>query len=158
MRDFRSPTFDEANMTELSRDIILDLLPLYLAGEVSAVTRAAVDEYLGKDPSLADYVRKAGEDASREAGSRVALPPEVEIRSLERTRKVLALQRWMFALAIAFTSVGLSTGIQFNNGRIAGVRLVALDHPLVLVPCLLAAVVFWIGYLRLRGGTALKHR
>lgn len=39
---------------EITRDVILDLLPLYLAGEASEDTRLLVEEYLGNDPKLAD--------------------------------------------------------------------------------------------------------
>ncbi|MCP4427851.1 MAG: hypothetical protein GY803_25490 [Chloroflexi bacterium] len=38
---------------EITRDVILDLLPLYLADEVSADTRALVERYLETDPGLA---------------------------------------------------------------------------------------------------------
>lgn len=38
---------------EITRDIIQDLLPLYLAGEASEDTTALVEEYLKTDPELA---------------------------------------------------------------------------------------------------------
>ena len=38
---------------EITRDVILDLLPLYLAGEVSEDTRSLVENYLEEDPKLA---------------------------------------------------------------------------------------------------------
>jgi anti-sigma factor RsiW len=37
---------------KITRDIVLDLLPLYLAGEASADTRALVEEYVQTDPEL----------------------------------------------------------------------------------------------------------
>jgi len=42
---------------EVTRDVIIDLLPLYLAGEVSADTKALVEAYLEKDPRLAEIAR-----------------------------------------------------------------------------------------------------
>jgi hypothetical protein len=39
--------------TEITRNIILDLLPLYLAGEASRDTAALVEEHLKTDPELA---------------------------------------------------------------------------------------------------------
>ena len=48
-------------MTELSMkvssDVILDLLPLYMANEVSAATRSLVEQYLSQDEALALAVR-----------------------------------------------------------------------------------------------------
>jgi predicted anti-sigma-YlaC factor YlaD len=38
---------------QVTRDVILDLLPLYLAGEASAQTEALVQEHLANDPDLA---------------------------------------------------------------------------------------------------------
>ena len=37
---------------EISRNVILDLLPLYIADEASPETRALVEEYLDTDPEL----------------------------------------------------------------------------------------------------------
>ena len=36
---------------KITRDVIYDLLPAYFAGEVSADTRALIDEFLTTDPS-----------------------------------------------------------------------------------------------------------
>ncbi len=43
---------------EITRNIILDLLPLYLANEVSAETRALVEKYLETDSELANAAKK----------------------------------------------------------------------------------------------------
>lgn len=42
----------------ITRNVILDLLPLYLAEEVSEDTRALVEEYLKSDPELANASKK----------------------------------------------------------------------------------------------------
>ncbi|UCE41895.1 MAG: hypothetical protein JSV17_02615 [Candidatus Aminicenantes bacterium] len=42
----------------ITRNIILDLLPLYLANEVSADTRALVEKYLETDPELANVAKQ----------------------------------------------------------------------------------------------------
>ena len=137
-------------MTEISRDIVVDLLPLYLADEISPAGRQAVEEFLNADAELAAYVHTAKAESSAERSTRPKPSADLEMRSVQKTRKVLRLQRWLFALAIAFTSVGLSTGIQLDNGRITGARLVAFDHPAALVPALIAAAICWLMYLRLR--------
>jgi len=43
---------------EITRNIILDLLPLYLANEVSADTRALVEKYLETDSELAHVAKQ----------------------------------------------------------------------------------------------------
>ena len=45
-------------MNEITRDVILDLLPLYLAGEVSEDTSRLVQKYLESDPELAEIVQE----------------------------------------------------------------------------------------------------
>lgn len=137
-------------MTEITRDIIVDLIPLYIAGEVSPATRQAVDEYLATDRELSDYVRDARSEESTSKSGSAEPSQDLELKTMKRTRKTLALQRWLFALAIAFTSVGLSTGFRIDNGRITDLRLIAMDHPGLLLPCLAGAVICWILYARLR--------
>ena len=43
---------------EITRNVILDLLPLYSANEVSADTRALIEEYLETDPELANIAKQ----------------------------------------------------------------------------------------------------
>ena len=45
-------------MTEITRNVILDLLPLYLASEVSEDTAMLVREYLDSDPDLAEIAKQ----------------------------------------------------------------------------------------------------
>jgi len=44
---------------EITRNVILDLLPLYLADEASAETRRLVEEYLETDPELASVAKRS---------------------------------------------------------------------------------------------------
>ena len=43
---------------KITRNVILDLLPLYAANEVSADTRALVEKYLKTDPELANVAKQ----------------------------------------------------------------------------------------------------
>jgi len=45
-------------MSEITKEVILDLLPLYLAGEVSSDTSVIVKEYLESDPELAEAAKE----------------------------------------------------------------------------------------------------
>ena len=42
----------------ISRDVVKDLIAVYLAGDASADTRALVESYLKTDPELAGDVRR----------------------------------------------------------------------------------------------------
>ena len=44
---------------KITRNIILDLLPMYLADEVSTDTRALIEEYLKTDPELAKFAKQS---------------------------------------------------------------------------------------------------
>ena len=44
--------------TDITRQVILDLLPLYVANEASADTRALVEQYLDTDPELAKLAKE----------------------------------------------------------------------------------------------------
>ena len=46
-------------MTKITRNIILDLMPLYLAGEASQDTRELVEEYLKNDKELAEMAKQS---------------------------------------------------------------------------------------------------
>ena len=43
---------------EITRNVILDLLPLYSSDEVSADTRALIEKYLETDPELANVAKQ----------------------------------------------------------------------------------------------------
>jgi hypothetical protein len=132
----------------VTRDVIVDLLPLYLAGEASEGSRALIDAYLRDDAVLAEYVRAHAVEPS--AGFATPPAPDLELRSLRRTRTILAWQRWLFAFTVTFTAIGLSTRISFAERHLASTRLLILDYPLPFGASLVAAAACWAGYLALR--------
>ena len=46
-------------MTKITRNIILDLMPLYMAGEASQDTRELVEGYLKNDKELAEMAKES---------------------------------------------------------------------------------------------------
>jgi hypothetical protein len=146
---------------EITQDVIVDLLPVYFSGEASASTRALVDDFLARDPVFAERVRREwSQPLDPRATSQVA--PDVELRSLHRTRRVLTLQRWLFALAMTLTALPLSVVISFSDGRLSQFHFLVLDYPGVLLPILGAGIVSWIVYVyqrrRLRVGERLDRK
>jgi anti-sigma factor RsiW len=86
----------------IPKEVILDLLPVYLAGEASPATRAWLEEYLAQDPELADRVRR--QRTENLDHTLPPLPPELELRALRRTRRMMTLLRWLFGLGMAFSA------------------------------------------------------
>jgi len=138
---------EAATRVDIPREVLLDLLPLYASGEASAATRALVETHLAKDLDLARRLHEV------RALPRLAhvLPPELELRALRRTRGALALQRWLFGLAIMFTALTFTTRIGFDNQRITEFRPLIFDYPREFGVCLALALAFWIAYHVLRG-------
>jgi anti-sigma factor RsiW len=90
---------------KITRDIVNDLLTVYLAGEASPDTRALVDEWLKSDPQLAGQV----EAARRDELPRVAAPPpSLEKRTLDRTRRHLRRRSVLLGTAIYFSTLPFS--------------------------------------------------
>lgn len=133
---------------DVTRDVILDLLPLYLAGEASADTRALVEEYATRDAEVARLLRE-----QRGAGLGVAPPappPELELKSLRRTRRLLGCQRWLFGFAVGFTALSLSSRLSFEGGRLKSFRFLIRDFPLQFGVCAALALACWIAYFAIR--------
>ena len=89
----------------ISRDVVKDLIVVYLAGDASADTRTIVESYLKTDPEL------AGQVAAARATS-LSLPPTgaptEEKRALDATRQLLKHRTSTLVVAILFTVLPLT--------------------------------------------------
>jgi anti-sigma factor RsiW len=84
---------------QVTKDMVRDLLPVYLAGDASADTRAVVEAFLAQDAELRQIVEAAGS---------LSLPPleapaSLEMRSLDRTRLLLGRKNFWLGFALIFT-------------------------------------------------------
>ncbi|WKZ38346.1 MAG: hypothetical protein QY332_10435 [Anaerolineales bacterium] len=84
-------------MKEISRDVILDILPLYLAGEVSAETAALVKKYLETDPELAETAK---EMAKADGLNKVPIPfrKEAAMETYQEAKKWMTIRTLGLAL------------------------------------------------------------
>ena len=88
---------------QVTRDIVRDLLPVYLAGEASADTRVVVEDYLATDTQMREIV-----DASRAwSPPQIEVPATLEERSLEHTRRLLGRKSFWLGFALTFSFVPL---------------------------------------------------
>ena len=134
---------------EVTREVILDLIPLVLGGEASPASRALVEEYLKQHPDLAERVRILKSEGFAPIGP-TELTPDLELKSLRRTKRLLGLQRWLFGLGIALTAVALSMRIEVRGGRIVESRFLLSEHPLELGIPLVVGLGFLIAYFVIR--------
>lgn len=99
----------------VTRDVVLDLLPLYLAQEVSADSRALVEAYLATDPELARLAR-AGHGLPAPSAATPPADDHQGRESLARARRLLRYRQAWFGGAITCTLSPLSFG--FADGEI----------------------------------------
>jgi predicted anti-sigma-YlaC factor YlaD len=130
----------------VSREVILDLLPLYLAGEASAASRALVEEYLLLDESLRQEVdRNAMLEPLQLPAAESRLAEELELRTLKRTRNLLAWQRRLYALAVTFSVLSVGGVGWIQNGHFK-FQFFLSAYPQYFWPCISLAVSCWINY------------
>jgi hypothetical protein len=90
----------------ITKEIISDLLPLYVANECSPDTRALVEDYLQRNPQEATALRRIMSTALSETPLPAARLDE--IGSLREARRRLRLRSGLLATAIFFSLMPLS--------------------------------------------------
>ncbi len=133
----------------VTREVILDLLPVYLSGESSPATKTLVEEYLKQDQELAKRIRTQWAE-NFEKAIPSTLPPDLELRSLRRTRSLLGWQRWLFGFGIFFFAASLSNQISFEGAHLKEFHFLLRDYPLVFGLFLSLGLACWIGYFSIR--------
>ena len=86
---------------KIERNVILDLLPMYLADEVSPETRELVDKYLETDQDLARFAQKQKEAFKFPADIPVPLTEEDQIKAYKKSRLQIALIIFFGAVILA---------------------------------------------------------
>ena len=142
---------------DVTRDVILDLIPLVLGGEASPASRVLVEEYLKQHPDLADRVRVLQAEGFAPTGSS-ELAPELELKSLRRTKRLLGLQRWLFGLGIALTAVSLGMRIEFQEGHVARFGFLLSEYPLELGIPLVIGLGLLVAYFAIRRRQRISAR
>ncbi len=129
---------------EITRDVINDLLPVYVAGEASADTQRLVEEFLKDDPEFARLIRD--ERTPELLRQSVMLPPSHEKKALALTKRLIKRQTWFLAFALLFSVVPLS--VKIEDGAVTFFML--QNTPLLAIVYWLIAGGFWFGYFRTR--------
>ena len=107
-------------MKEITKDIIQDLLPLYVAGEASADTNALVRDYLAADPELAETAK---EMAKADSLNKVPIPfgKDAALETYEEAKKWMTVRTLglAFLAAIVLMCVLLAAVVGTSIDRIA---------------------------------------
>ena len=87
-------------MENVPRNVVLDLLPVYIAGEASEETWALVEEFARNDPQIARLIRT--EKLESEAIlPKMPTPDNLEMKTMKRIRRSIRHQMWYVAFATA---------------------------------------------------------
>ncbi len=127
----------------ITREVVTDLLPIYLAGEASADTAKLVEEFFRQDP---DFERTA-RHAARPLDSLQSAPPaaagsESDKRGLERIRTTLHRRTLLFGVSLFLSLAPLS--FQFTTGHVSA--LMVRDAPWESALYWSLAIFFWFLY------------
>jgi hypothetical protein len=131
---------------KVTREVITDLLPVYLSKEASSDTRELVEEFFRQDPEFAALVneRKSEELLGKLPVS--ALPEDHERQTLMKTKSMLKWRAHWLGLAILFTLMPLSC-VFSSKGLI---WIMVRDAPYAANTYFILAVVSWFQYFRTR--------
>jgi hypothetical protein len=121
----------------ISRGVIDDLYPLYAAGEASADSRALIEEYLAGNPDAAASLQEPMNLPPVEP------PPDLEVRALKRTSRLLEEKSLVGAAALTLSYVPATAEFLEQNKP----QLLYQDHPWVAMLIYLAAIGLWVRFL-----------
>ncbi len=129
---------------KITRDVIHDLLPVYLAGEASGDTVRLVEQFLRQDPELARTVEGLRGNPLPELPTR--LQPTKEKETLDMTKKLMRWRGIMMFLAIFLTMLPMSI---VQTGRINWQFLRDMPSPVTALVWV-GALACWAGYFHMR--------
>lgn len=91
---------------QVTKDVILDLLPLYLAGEATADSRALVEEYFRSHPEEATELKELAARGEALLATPPPPPPAaLETETLARTRRYTTARSQLLVFAIVYSLV-----------------------------------------------------
>jgi hypothetical protein len=122
---------------KVTRDVILDLLPLYLAGEASEDTRLLVESYLETDPAMAKMAQRAQETKLPD-DIPIPLTEDDEMKAFRKAKRLMIQHNLFLLLAVLFTFL-FAMGLTF----------IADERPIGPVVFLAVAGLFWFLFYRI---------
>ena len=128
---------------KISRDIVKDLIPVYLAGDASPDSQALVESYLKTDPELAADVAAA---RGTSLGLPATPPPTSEKQALDATRQLLKSRTSTLVVATLFTVLPLTFAFRGTTITFLMIR----DAPAIGIAWWVTAAIMWTWHLMIR--------
>jgi hypothetical protein len=124
-------------MENVTRDVIMDLWPLYVSGEASQDTRGLVEAFLRED---LEFARELRQDARGPlTGHDVpSLKPDHELRTLAQIKRRLIGPRWLLLLAMVFTMQAFGRIVSDTSFDVSPRKFIATA---------MVAGCFWVAFL-----------
>ncbi len=129
---------------KVSRDIIIDLLPVYFAKEASQDTVELIEAYFAAHPEFAATVQEDIELTSLNTES-ITITEENEMQILKKTQRLITIRSIFFPMAIFFTMSLFAFG-DVSWSEIEGVHWLWRDYPPGAYICGCIAAASWTGY------------
>jgi hypothetical protein len=123
----------------VTRDVIIDLWPLYESGEASEATRRLIEEYLERDAEFARLVKAPLQPLL--TSDSPPIRPEAELRTLRRTKRFVFLRDAFLWIAV-FLSIAPFAVYDTSWGSGWLVR----DQPWLAGGLAFVALLAWGGY------------
>ncbi len=122
---------------EITEDVIRDLLPLYVSGEVSSDSQRLVQEYLAQNPKLADSVETLKEGMLSIEDVEPSHVERLQVESFQKTRSAIHRDNILLGFAIAYLLAPFS--FLFVGSHVTWIML--RDNPLQSAFFVFAGVV-----------------
>ncbi len=101
-------------MESVPRNVILDLLPAYIAGEASRESRAIIEEFAENDTQIAEIIRTGKLDPVP-ISRKISVPDDLEMKTIKLVRKSIRRRMWYVALATAAVLMAPLMAMQFTD-------------------------------------------
>ena len=124
-------------MENVTRDVIVDLWPLYVSGEASQDTLGLVEAFLREDPEFARELRQDAREPL--TGHDIpSLTPDHELRTLAQIKRRLIGPRWLLLLAMVFTMQAFGRIVSDTSFDVSPRKFIATA---------MVAACFWVAFL-----------
>ncbi len=132
----------------VTKEVISDLFPLYIANECSVDSRALVEQYLRQNPGEAEQLKRVMSTSVLNRGPE--LGKSEEVRALCRARSRLRRQSWLMGFAIFLSLLPFS--FLFTGGKI---YWVFRESPTTAIIYGLLGIVCWAAYFLIRRASGI---
>jgi hypothetical protein len=125
-------------MENVTREVILDLWPLYVSGEASPDTRALIEAYLREDLEFEQTLTQLDRERSLPSPGALSLQPDHELNTLASIKRRLVGPRPLLLLALVFTALAFGRIVSDTSFDVS---------PRAFIATAVVAACFWVAFL-----------